>query len=73
MTATQNTINNTAKKLILARIETMPSNMGIAIGDEEFSKVELRNHVEQEDAVGKKYVEMQLTFLRSLKDGSLFK
>jgi hypothetical protein len=72
MTTNQNTINDSAKRLVLARLETMPSNMGIAIGDEAFSKVELKNHVEQEDAVGQKYVEMQLTFLRSLKDGSLF-
>jgi fructose-bisphosphate aldolase class 1 len=62
-----------AKELVIARLETMPPNIGIAVGSEgSFSRDELIERILNNDEVGKKFVEMDMEFLRALKDGSLF-
>lgn len=74
MATVKNLITEDMKKLVIARIQTLPPNLGIAMGSgEKFNKADLIKHVENEDEVGKKYIEMQMEFLRSLKDGSLFR
>lgn len=58
------------KELVIIRLETLPSNMKISIGSYgEFSKDELIDHVKKEDGIGKKMVEIELEFLRALKEG----
>ncbi len=55
------------KKLVVARIQTMPPTMKLSIGSSgSFSKDELIKHVEKEDDIGKKIVEMHLKYLRSV-------
>jgi len=65
-------ISSDEKNLVLARLDALPPNMAIAIGNEGYTISELKYHVKEEDDLGKQYIEMQLEFLRSLKDGSLF-
>jgi len=66
-------ISDDIKRLILARLDVLPPDMGIAIGGEgEFTPTQLKQHVQEGDRVGQMYAEMQLAFLRSLKDGSLY-
>ena len=61
------------KELVIARIEALPSNIGIAVGsDGSFNKEQLLEHVEAEDDIGKKYIELDLEFLRAFKEGKLF-
>lgn len=63
---------NEIKELVLARLETLPSNKKISIGSSgEFSKDELIAHVKKGDPVGKKIIDIELSFLRALKTGQL--
>lgn len=60
------------KELVIARLRTLSSNMKISIGsDGEFSTEELINRVQEDDEIGKKMVEIQLQYIRSLKEGAL--
>ena len=53
--------------LVIARLETIPSNVEISIGgDGSFSVGELIERVKKHDDIGKKMIEMQLAYLRSL-------
>ena len=60
------------RKLVVERLKTFPSGKKMSIGSEgNFSKEELINHVESEDRIGRKIIEIQLTYLQSLKKGIL--
>jgi len=60
------------KELVIARLRTLSSNKKISIGSEgEFTINELISRVQKDDEVGKKMVEIQLQYLRSLKEGIL--
>lgn len=61
------------KRLVLARIELMPSDVSISIGsDGEFSKKEMVKHIQENTAIGKKIAEIHLGYLQSLKDGIFY-
>lgn len=70
---TNNGIDVDEKRLALARLEALPPNIGIAVGSEgNFTKAQLLQHIEDEDDIGKKFVNIELEFLRALKEGALF-
>lgn len=53
--------------LVIARLETIPSNVELSIGNEgSFSVNEIMESVRKQDDIGKKMIEMQLAYLRSL-------
>lgn len=61
------------KKIVIARLETLPPDKKISIGSSgEFSKDELIERVKSGDPIGKKIIEIELEFLRSLKKGILY-
>jgi hypothetical protein len=61
------------KQLVMARLETLPSNIGVAVGsDGNYTKEQLLEHVDQEDEIGVQFIDLDLQFLRALKTGSLF-
>ena len=69
-----NKITREIKELVIARLDVMPSNVTVSIGSfGTFSKNELKEHVKDNDEVGKKVVEVQMAFLRAIKDGKLYK
>ena len=71
MTSTK--IDEDAKRLVIARLGVMPDNMGIAVGsDGNYTREQLLEHVENEDEVGTKFIDLDLEFLRAMKEGSLF-
>lgn len=72
-TKTQTTkIPEDVKELVIARLEVTSSEKGFSIGGgENLTRDELIQHVREEDETGRKVVEMELTFLRALKDGTL--
>jgi hypothetical protein len=71
--ATITGIDADEKNLVLARLEALPPNIGIAVGSEgSFTKEQLLKHIKDEDEVGKKFVSIELEFLRALKEGALF-
>jgi len=61
------------KQLVIERLKTLPENIGLSIGAMgDFDKQELISHVEQGDDIGQKIVEVELSFLRGLKEGILY-
>ena len=61
------------KQLVIERLKTLPENIGLSIGSMgDFDKQELISHVEQGDDIGQKIVEVELSFLRGLKEGILY-
>lgn len=66
-------INKQIMDLVLARLDVMPSNVKVSIGSYgTFSKSDLKDHVEKGDEIGKKVVEVQMAFLRAMKEGGLY-
>ena len=66
-------ISEDVKKLVIFRLETLPADKKISIGSAgEFSKDELVMHVKNGDDIGKKIVEVELEFLRAIKEGAFY-
>jgi len=62
-------IKREVKDLVIARLGVLSPNKKISIGSEgEFTKNELIDRVKQGDELGKKMIEVELDYLRSLKD-----
>ncbi|MFH1471469.1 MAG: hypothetical protein ABIF85_01095 [Nanoarchaeota archaeon] len=61
---------NEIKKLVIARLSSMPENMKISIGAYgTFDKYELIENVKLNNEVGRKVIDIQLFYLRSMKRG----
>lgn len=61
------------KKLVIARLEGLPAGKRISIGAAgEFSRDDLIDRVERDDEIGEKITEIQLEYLRSLKEGIFY-
>lgn len=61
------------RDLVIERLKTLPQQTGISIGSRgDFGKDELIQHVQENDEIGKKIVEAELNFLRSLKEGLFY-
>lgn len=60
------------KELVIARLEILSPDKGFSIGGVEgLTRDELIQHVKEGDEIGRKAIEIELTFLRALKDGTL--
>ncbi len=65
--------NKELKELIIARLEVLPSDVSISIGSlGNFTRDELIAHVEKDDEVGKKITEVELEYLKLLKEGIFY-
>ena len=63
-------ISEDIKELVIARLDTLPSNKKISIGNYgEFTKEEIIQHVKKGDSVGNKMIEIEMEFLRAMKEG----
>lgn len=61
------------KELVIARLETLPSGKDISIGgSKSINKEELIQHVKDGDEIGKKMIEVEIHFLRGLKEGVFY-
>lgn len=61
------------RQLVVARLRSFPSGKKISIGsDGEFSKEELIDRVSNNDPVGNKIIQIQLSYLQSFKEGLIF-
>ena len=60
------------KELVLARIEVMPSNLKLSIGNfGTFTKDEIKEHIKKGDDAGKQIIQIQLNFIKALSNGKL--
>ena len=58
------------KELVIARLDVMPSNYKLSIGDKgTFDKFELIDYVKEGDSIGQLVVNMQMNFIRALTTG----
>ncbi|MFA6548989.1 MAG: hypothetical protein WCT39_03550 [Candidatus Margulisiibacteriota bacterium] len=56
------------KKIVLARLDVLPSDIAISIGsDGSFTRDQLIESVKKEDEIGEKMAEVQMEWLRSFK------
>lgn len=61
------------KKLVIARLQTFPEDMSVSVGEQgEYSKDQLIEHVQKGDEVGKTIMDIEMNFLRRLKEGALY-
>lgn len=61
------------KSLVLARLRVMPEDAVLNIpGAGSFSKKDLVKHVELDDKIGDQITEIELSFLKSIKQGALY-
>lgn len=75
MDSAKNTIqyDDSVKELVLTRLETLPSGAVISIGSgQELTKEELIQSVREGSNIGQKIIEIEISFLQSLKDGVLY-
>ena len=70
---TRKTISDSdIRNLVIARLRAFSTGKKISIGaDREYSKEELIQGVTENNEIGKKIVEIQLKYLKSLKKGIL--
>lgn len=68
-------ISEDVKDLVIARLEVLSPDKKFSIGsnEKEFTRDELIESVKNEDEIGQKVIDLELTFLRALKDGTLLK
>lgn len=60
-------ISEDIMNLVIARLKTIPPNIELSVGNGgSFSIDELIERVKKQDDIGKKMIEMQLAYLRSL-------
>ncbi len=66
-------ISDDLKDLVIERLDILPPDLAFFIGSEgkKFSKKELIESVRRGDEVGRQVVEMEMSFLKALKDGVL--
>lgn len=65
-------ISDDLKELVIARLDVLPPDKKISIGSNgEFTKEELIERVREGDEIGQKVAELELTFLKALKEGTL--
>lgn len=64
-------ISDDVRDLVIARLQILAPGklMSFGGGEQALTKEELISHVEKGDELGKKIVEIEMTFLRALKDG----
>jgi len=68
----QNKKNSGVKELVLARLNVMPPNYKLSVGNRgTFTKDELIEHVKKGDETGSQIVNMQMNFIRALTSGKL--
>ena len=66
-------IKEEIKELVIARLEVMPRDKKISIGSSgDFTRDELIEAVKEGNELGKRIIEVQLEYLRLLKEGVFY-
>jgi len=66
-------IKKEIKDLVIARLGVLPPDKKISIGSSgEFTKDELIEHVEKEEVIGEKITEIELAYLKAIKEGIFY-
>jgi hypothetical protein len=60
------------KKLVIARIKATSGDLAISIGSTEYSKEDILKSVEEENKIGKEFIEIQMEYLRDMAKGAIY-
>lgn len=72
-TTLTNTYDETVRALVAERLKTLPDGAVISVGSgEEFTKEQLIESVTEGNDIGKKIIDIEMSFLQGLKDGNLY-
>ncbi len=67
-------INEELKEVVIIRIEAIPSNLKLSIGDgKSLTKEEMIEHVKNGDDIGKQIIQSHLSFMRAVGRGDFTK
>ncbi|MEK7168026.1 MAG: hypothetical protein AAB791_03430 [Patescibacteria group bacterium] len=65
--------DDSVKELVLTRLETLPSGAVISIGSgQELNKEDLIKSIREGTDIGKKMIDIEMSFLQGLKAGILY-
>ena len=66
-------ISEDVKELVIARLQLIPAGKKLSIGSfGDFTKQQLIEHVQKQDSIGLKITEIELGFLRAMKEGKFY-
>jgi hypothetical protein len=66
-------IQEKIKELVIARLRSAPPHLGIAIGSQEtYTPEEIINEINNGTKLGEEYMDLEMEFLRALKEGALY-
>lgn len=65
-------VSEDIRKLVLARIKTMPEELKISIGSSEYSKDQILKSTEENNELGQQVMDVHMNFVRSMASGSLY-
>lgn len=61
------------KELVLARLYTLPENAVLSVGSgSQYNKEQIINEVEKDSDVGQRVIEVQINYLKLLKEGAIY-
>ena len=71
---TDEEINQETKEVVIMRIESMPSNLKLSIGNNQsLTKEEMIKHVREEDVTGKQIINSHISFMKAIARGDFTK
>lgn len=66
-------LDDQLRELVIARLSTIPQNLQMAVGSNQYSIEELIKSVQNGDEVGSQLVVMQVQYLKDLASGEMYK
>ena len=71
---TNKEINQEMKEVVIMRIESMPSNLRLSIGNNKsLTKEEMIKHVREEDDTGRQIINSHISFMKAIARGDFTK
>ncbi len=71
---TNEEINQEMKEVVIMRIESMPSNLRLSIGNNKsLTKEEMIKHVREEDDTGRQIINSHISFMKAIARGDFTK
>lgn len=71
-TSLSKSAKNQLQKIVMARLNAMPSHIELAIGSKNYPVEELIELVRKRDELGEQLIEAQLEYLKDLSSGKIY-
>lgn len=60
------------KKLVIERIKASSDDLRISLGANKYTKEEILKSIEEENELGRKFIEIQMEYLRDMAQGAIY-